>query len=135
MALIAAHLGQLLNEVTYQLEMARNEVNQNAVALNQNNQNNETLTTGLYIFQNVLHLLYYDERYILPVGISVDVPGFNEPFIYFLEDYPYTHTRALNNYVYYGRNNDEINERRTLLLNYTNIAKNTLTSINNDYRH
>ena len=120
MALIAAHL---LNEVDYQFELNQN-------VMNQNNQ----LTTGLYIYQNVLHLMYYDDAHILPVGISVDVPGFNEPFIYFSEEYTYNHTRALNNYVYYGRNNDEINHRRTLLLNCTNIAKNILTGIRNDYR-
>jgi len=121
MALIAAHL---LN----------NFANQNAINQHVVNQNNQ-LTTGLYIYQNILHMLYYDEAHILPVGISVDVPGFNQPFIYFSEEYAYNHTRALNNYVYYGRNNNEVNERRTLLLNHTNIAKNLLVGIQNTYRH
>ena len=115
MAIIAAHL---------------NNMNQN--------QNVRPLTPILYIYQNVLHRIYYDNIYILPVGISVDVPGFNQPFIYFSEDYPYTdypynHTRALNNYVYYGGNNNEINRRRTLLLNYSNIANNILTGIRNHF--
>jgi hypothetical protein len=129
MALIAAHLGQLLNEVSHQLEVAHQlELAQNEVTQNNVTQNNVTLTTSLYTFQNVLHVLYYDERYILPVGILVKVPEFNEPFIYFSEDYPHTHTRSLNHYV---ENNNEVNHRRTLL-NYTNIAKNTFMSIINE---
>jgi hypothetical protein len=106
-----------------------------AAHINRMNQNVQEgpLTTGLYIYQNVMHLLYYDETHILPVGISVDVPGFNQPFIYFSEHYAYNHTRALNDYVYYGRNNDDINRRRTLLINYSNIANNILTGIRNHY--
>jgi hypothetical protein len=92
------------------------------------------LTTGLYIYGNILHRLYYDENHIMPVGIAVDVPGFQDHFIYFVENYNHTHTRSLNHFIYYGRNNNEVNQRRTLLLDYTNISKNLLTNIINHYQ-
>ena len=117
-----------------QYAVNQHNVNQNNV--NQTNVNNQMeLTSGLYVYGNVLHMLYYDERHILPVGIMVEVPGFHDHFIYFIENYNHTNTRSITNYVYYGRNNDEVNERRTQLLNYTNTAKNLLADIRNTYRH
>jgi len=102
---------------------------------NERQQNTWPLTTGLYLYNNVLHILYYDERNIedRPVGISVSIEPFEDPFVYFVEGYTPNHTRALNNFVYYGRNHDEVNEMRTIILNRTNEARNLLTCIINTY--
>ena len=111
------------------------QIEQNNNILRQRRQNTWPLTTELYLFNNVLHILYYDERNILnrPVGISVQIEPFEEPFIYFTEGYTTNHTRSLNNFVYYGRNNDEVNYMRTHILNRTNEARNLLNSILNSY--
>ena len=115
------------------LEQERRE-QQNAIQ-NGRRQNTWPLTTGLYLFNNVLHLLYYDERNIIdrPVGISVMIDPFEEPFVYFLDNYEHNHTRAINNFVYYGRNHDEVNHMRTFIMNRTNEARNLLNSIINSY--
>ena len=117
-----------------------NQDNQNAMTaqIEQNNQRRQNvwpLTNELYLFNNVLHILYYDERNILnrPIGISVQIEPFEEPFIYFTEGYTTNHTRSLNNFVYYGRNNDEVNYMRTHILNRANDARNLLNSIINSY--
>ncbi len=111
------------------------QIEQNNNILRQRRQNTWPLTTELYLFNNVLHILYYDERNILnrPVGISVQIEPFEEPFIYFTEGYTTNHTRSLNNFVYYGRNNDEVNYMRTHILNRTNEARNLLNSILNSF--
>ena len=121
-------------------EAQNNQDNQNAMTaqIEQNNQRRQNvwpLTNELYLFNNVLHILYYDERNILnrPIGISVQIEPFEEPFIYFTEGYTTNHTRSLNNFVYYGRNNDEVNYMRTHILNRANDARNLLNSIINSY--
>ena len=113
-----------------------NENNNNQRIINrERRQNTWPLTTEVYLFNNVLHILYFDERNIdnKPVGISVSIEPFEDPYIYFTEGYTTNHTRSLNNLVYYGRNNDEVNIMRTYILNRSNDARNILTSIINSY--
>jgi hypothetical protein len=112
-----------------------NEGQRNKRPRHERQQNTWPLTTGLYVYNNVLHILYYDERNIedRPVGISVSIEPFEDPFVYFVEGYTPNHTRALNNFVYYGRNHDEVNQMRTIILNRTNEARNLLTCIINTY--
>jgi hypothetical protein len=128
------------NAMTAQIEQNNQnamtaQIEENNNTLRQRRQNTWPLTNELYLFNNVLHILYYDERNILnrPVGISVQIEPFEEPFIYFTEGYTTNHTRSLNNFVYYGRNNDEVNYMRTHILNRTNEARNLLNSILNSY--
>ena len=113
--------------------MNQNVMNQHAIR--QRRQNTWPLTTELYLYNNILQLLYFDDRNIenRPVGISVYIHPFEEPYIYFLEGYTTNHTRALNHFVYYGRNNDEVNHMRTYILNKTNEARDILNSIINTY--
>ena len=112
--------------------MTHNEVPRNEVPRNPT----YPITNGLYLFENTLHLVYYDERNILPhpIGISVTIEPFEDPFIYFLDNYDHNHTRALNNFVYYGRNHDEVNHMRTLIINRINGARQLLNRIVNSYR-
>jgi len=107
--------------------MAQNVVTQNPTY---------PLTNGLYLFENTLHILYYDERNVLnhPIGISVSVEPFEDPFIYFLDNYEYNHTRALNNFVYYGRNHDEVNHMRTHIIKRINDSRQLLNRIIESYR-
>ena len=118
--------------------MNQGATNQNVMnqhAIRQRRQNTWPLTTELYLYNNILQLLYFDDRNIenRPVGISVYIHPFEEPYIYFLEGYTTNHTRALNHLVYYGRNNDEVNHMRTYILNKTNEARDILNSIINTY--
>jgi len=116
-------------------ERQNDERERNKRPRHERQQNTWPLTTGLYVYNNVIHILYYDERNIedRPVGISVSIEPFEDPFVYFVEGYTPNHTRALNNFVYYGRNHDEVNQMRTIILNRTNEARNLLTCIINTY--
>ena len=122
------------NQNTYNQNTMNAQIEQTNV-LRQRRQNTWPLTTELYLYNNIFQLLYFDDRNIenKPVGISVYIHPFEEPYIYFLEGYTTNHTRALNHLVYYGRNNDEVNMMRTHILNKRNEARDILNSIINSY--
>lgn len=128
----------IYQQTLYQRTMNEGAINEGAInqtAIRQRRQNTWPLTTELYLYNNILQLLYFDDRNIenRPVGISVYIHPFEEPYIYFLEGYTTNHTRALNHLVYYGRNNDEVNHMRTHILSKTNEARDILNSIINTY--